>query len=157
MPRDKELNKARSYALRLLKIRQRSEEELRFRLRQKRFTPDTINFLIANLKDAGFVDDLRFAFAWAKEKINKPLGFKRIVFELKQKNIKEPIIEEVVSRIKNAYSEHEAIKNIISSKFDNTVNKTEGKFNSKARNRIFGFLLRRGFSPEAISEVLNKL
>ena len=154
MPEDKELIRARNYAFRLLKIRTRSEKELEFRLKQKNFSPEIINELMASLSAAGYLNDLNFAHSWVRERINRPLGLRRLEFELRQKGIDKEIIESVLTQAKKDYPEREIAANLVKDKFKKIITK---EIDYKTKGRIQGYLLRRGFSPEIIMDVLEKL
>jgi regulatory protein len=54
-------NKARTYALKLLSYRGRSEQELRERLKKKGFSPIEALAAVHDLKQSGFVDDANLA------------------------------------------------------------------------------------------------
>lgn len=154
MPEHKELERARNYAFKLFKIRPRSEEELVFRLRQKKYSAGIIEGLIKAFKSVGYLDDLSFARAWVKERINKPLGLKRLIFELRQKGIDNEIIETVFKEVKEQYPERKIIIDLIKDKFKKLLAE---KLDFKAKRKIQGYLLRRGFSPEVIMDVLEEL
>jgi len=61
MPPAERLEKARAVALRLLGSRERSALEIRQRLRQRGFDPETVARVAADLVEAGLQDDRRFA------------------------------------------------------------------------------------------------
>lgn len=154
MPENKELRRAYNYALRLLKIRPRSESEIRFRLSQKKYGRDVAEALIKSLKDSGYVDDFNFSVSWVRERIAKPLGFARLEFELKEKGIAKAIIENVLAQAKKDYPEREIIDCLIEKKFVKFLNKP---VDEKLRCKIQGFLLRRGFSPDKVIEAIEEL
>ncbi len=56
-----DLSRARADALRLLKLRPRSERELKQRLGLKGFTPPVIDAVLKELREKGLVDDALFA------------------------------------------------------------------------------------------------
>lgn len=149
-----EFKKARSYAFRLLKIRARSEAELKFRLREKDFTLEVIIALTDYLKGVGYLNDSEFAQNFVRERIKKSFGSKRLEFELSQKGIAKEIITAVLAEAKKEYPERQAIIDLIKDKFK----KPSGQeFDDRAKTAICGYLSRRGFSPEAITDVLEEL
>ncbi|MDP1853249.1 MAG: regulatory protein RecX [Candidatus Omnitrophota bacterium] len=154
MPENKELNRAYNYASRLLKIRPRSENEIRFRLSQKKYSQDVAEALIKSLKDSGYVDDFNFAVSWVRERIAKPLGIRRLEFELREKGVAKEIIGTVIAQAKKDYPERKIIDGLIEEKFAKFLN---NPIDEKVRRKIQGFLLRRGFSPDKVIEAIEKL
>lgn len=146
------LQKAKNYAFLFLKFRQRSEKELRQRLEKKKFSEEIIEKAISFLKDKGFIDDNYFAKSWIESRINKPLGIRRLKQELIIKGVDKAIIDSLINEIKNNYSEEEIVIRIAKDRF----NKLKGCDPEKAIKRIYAYLLRRGFSPETVIDVLTK-
>lgn len=153
---DKEKNlleKARKYAFLLLKFRLRSEEEIRQRLKNKKFALQIIEETLSFLKDKAFVDDNHFARAWIESRIKRPLGIRRLKQELQIKGIDKEIIESQINEIKKNYPEEDVVTRIIKEKLE----KTKGSDPQKAKRRIYAYLLRRGFSPGIILEAMSQL
>jgi len=145
--------KARDYAFFLLKFRLRSENEIYSRLKKKKFDDEVIAKTLSFLKEKKFIDDRLFAERWAEYRIKKPFGLRRIKEELKLKGIAKNIIEDQLSEIKQDYSEEEIVAKIAEEKFP----KMEGLDAQKAKKRLCGYLVRRGFSPEIVWDVINNL
>ena len=154
MDDNKELTRARNYASILLKVRARSEEELRFRLKEKNFSPAVINELVASFRASGYLNDWDFARAWVRERVNKPLGFTRLEFELKEKGIAKAIIDDVLAQAKKDYPERKTIDSLIEKKFTKILNKL---IDDKTRHKIQGYLLGRGFDKDAVIEAVEEL
>lgn len=147
------LIKAKNYCFLLLKFRLRSEKELYQRLKIKKFDEAVIKKTLEFLKDRGFIDDTCFAKAWIESRIKKPLGLRRLRRELSVKGIDKQTIDNELGRIKDSYSEEDAVLRIVRARFK----KTKGIDSQKAKRRIWGYLLRRGFSPGTIIDVMNRL
>ncbi len=145
--------KAREYAFLLLKFRLRSEKELMQRLKQKGFSEelsqDTVNFL----KDKKFIDDRIFAKGWVSSRLKRPFGLRRIKQELVQKGLDKEVIEETFARAKEDYDEGGVVRELAERKFS----KLKGIEPLKARQRVYAYLMRRGFSPDLVGEVVKKL
>jgi regulatory protein len=146
------LGKAKNYAFLLLKFRLRSEKEIYERLKRKKFAEEIIRQTLSFLKDKGFIDDRLFAKNWAESRIKKPLGLRRIRAELKLKGIDKEIIDSEISRIKQDYSEVVLVEKIAKARFD----KSKGIEPQNAKRRVYAYLLRRGFSPDVVIDVLNQ-
>ena len=147
------LLKAREYAFLLLKFRLRSENELYQRLKQKKFSEEIILDTLKFLKEKKFLDDSLFAKGWINSRIKKPYGLRRIVQELKLKGIDKGIIEEELGEVKKNYSEEEIVQNII----EDRLGKLKNIEPQTARKRVYGYLVRRGFSPDIIIDKINIL
>ena len=145
-------DKARDYAFLLLKFRLRTEFELIQRLQKKKFSVETANEVVAFLKEKRFIDDNVFAKAWLNSRLKRPLGLRRIKQELRQKGIDKAVIETEIGKVKG-YSEAETVLELAKERL--------GKLKTiepvKAKRRVYEFLLRRGFSPEVVIDVLNQL
>lgn len=149
-----DFNKAKDYCFKLFKYRFRSERETRDRLKRKRFSPEIIENVIIYFKGLGLINDLLFTKSWIEARLKRPYGLKRIIYELKNKGISEKIIEEEIQEIRKSYSEYDIVKRIAEEKFKGLNLRIDP---DKIKRRIYSFLLRRGFSPEVIYEVLNQL
>lgn len=146
-------NKAKDYAFRLLKFRIRSEAELYQRLKRKKFDEHTIEKVILFLKDKEFINDQQFARLWVEDKIKRPLGLRRIREELKRKGIDKKIIEEVLTEAQSNYNEESIVLELAKRRLERLKNLDP----RKARTRLYAYLLRRGFSPDSILDVIIQL
>ena len=147
------LQKTRDYAFLLLKFRPRSENEIRQRLKKKKFNSEIIESTVSFLKDKGFIDDNYFAKTWIESRIKKPLGIRRLKAELSIKGINKAIIDTQINEIKKSYPEEDIVGGIAKDR----LNKLKGIDPQKAKKRVYAYLLRRGFSPEVVIDVLNQM
>lgn len=145
--------RAKNYCFRLFKIRPRSEFELRRKLRERKFPQELIEFTIDYFKKLGLVNDFAFARFWISSRIRRPLGMKRLFYELKIKGISKEIFEEVAGEFREFSNEFEVVRELAQSKLKRI--KVKDKYKTKAK--IYAFLLRRGFSTDTIREVVNTL
>ncbi len=143
--------KARNYCFYLLKFRQRSESEIRRRLAQKKFTQGAIDQAVDFLKEKKFLDDEQFAGDWIDSRLKKPLGLRRIVAELRQKGVARQYIDAGIERIKEDYSEEDTVRRIVEARFD------PSREPLKEKKRLYAYLLRRGFSPETVNDIIAEL
>ena len=146
-------NKARQYAFLLLKFRPRSSKEISQRLKKKNFDHKTIKEITSYLEEKGFLNDREFAWAWVESRIKRGFGFKRIRRELGLKGIEKQIIDSQIQEIKKSYSEEDTLTRLAEERW----HKLRGTPPQKAKQRLFGYLVRRGFSPELIIEAVNNL
>lgn len=152
-PQSQSAEKARAYAFLLLKFRLRSEAELIARLKQKGFSEglaqDTVDFL----KDKEFIDDRLFAFGWVASRLKRPLGIRRIKQELLGKGLDKQIIEDSLEQAKKGYNETQTVNQLARQRFV----RLSGIDPQKAKARVYGYLMRRGFSPDVVSEIIKQL
>ena len=151
--RGTEAEKARAYAFLLLKFRLRSEHELYQRLKLKKFPETIIRSTLDFLKEKQFIDDRVFAKAWINSRLKKPQGLRKIRQELAFKGIDKEIIESRIAEAGENYSEQEVVRKLACEKWD----RLKGIEPEKAKRRLYSYLLRRGFSPEIVSDNISQL
>lgn len=147
------LQKAKDYAFLLLKFRARSEKEIYTRLKKKKFKETTIKETLTFLKDEGFIDDRLFARSWIESRLKKSLGLGRIRGELRLKGIDQKIIDKAISQAGKTYSEEDRVAEIAARRFSRLTNLEP----PVAKRRIYTYLLRRGFTPEIVEEIVSQL
>jgi regulatory protein len=143
-------NKAKETALRFLSFRRRTEKEIKDKLKTKGFDENIVKRTVEKLKEYDLINDLEFATAWVKERLEyKPRGKRLLRQELWKKGIKKEVIDQVLDEScqdedKSALELLERIKN----RYKNLEPQV-------ARRRMYGFLLRRGFSYENVKNALK--
>lgn len=142
----------KKYSLKkFLELRPRSEKEIRDKLIQKNFKDQEIEKIIANLKQNKIINDQKFAVWWVEERITfKPRGNYLIAQELKQKGISQDQIKEILP---NSDSELEMAKNLA----ENKIKQINAKDKYQKKQKLAGYLSRKGFSWDIVSEVLNDI
>ncbi len=150
---EKDLNSAKKSCFRLLKVRPRSEFELRSRLLRKGFEKQIVDLAIAEISRVGLIDDIAFAKLWVESRIKKPLGLNRLSFELKTKGIDKSIIDQVISEYNSPEKEEEVVRGLVKQK----LKRISSLDKNKIKTRLWGFFLRRGFSKDIVFDVLNEL
>jgi regulatory protein len=144
---------AQRYAFLLLKFRPRSEKEIRERLGRKNFSESIIEKTVQFLTEKKFINDRIFAEAWIDFRISKLFGIRRIKRELHGKGIEARIIDESIVRIQKDYSEEDIVEQSARERLE----KLKGIDRIKAKNRVYAYLLRRGFTSSVVLEVVNRL
>ncbi|MBS3758890.1 MAG: RecX family transcriptional regulator [Desulfobacterales bacterium] len=139
---DKAFQRAVSY----LAVRPRSRKEIVQHLEKKEFSPEAIENTIQRLESYGYINDAEFARLWVENRLrHRPRGIFGLTFELKQKGIREDIIEDVL----NGYDEHSAGWAALSPKLEKWRHLQE----IECRRKIYNFLNRRGFSSSTIRDI----
>ena len=145
-------SEAKNAALRFLSFRRRTEKEIKDKLRKKGFDDKSIGRTIDKLKEYDLINDSEFATAWVKERLAyKPRGKKLLAQELWKKGIRKDIIDEVTEEL---CQDEEKPATELLEKIKGRYKNLEPKV---ARRRMYGLLLRRGFSYETVKSALAHL
>jgi regulatory protein len=86
-------------------------------------------------------------------RLKRPFGLRRIKQELLQKGLDKEIIETAFAWAKEDYQEEDVVRKLAEQKFA----KSKGIDPVKAKQRIYAYLMRRGFSPDLVSNIVIKL
>ena len=145
--REKEKIKAAAY--RLLKLRLRSKRELQQRLKGRKFSNSLINGVISELEEKGLINDRDFALFWARSRLQRGWAERKIKQELRQKGIEEEIQEEVFEALKKEIKKEEVLREL----FERRWQRLKEEDAAKRRRKIFSFFMRRGFSHSEIERI----
>jgi regulatory protein len=144
-----ERNRAFDRAVRFLSYRPRSRTEVERYLRGKMIEGDVIADVIARLDRAGYIDDEAFARFWLENRERfKPRGQRALRYELRQKGVGDEIITLVLSEMDDEASAWRAVEGRLS----RWANLPADEF----RQKVVGYLSRRGFDYNTISLTLEK-
>lgn len=142
------VRRAYNYAVSLLARRDHGEKELKDKLTLKGYGKGAEG-VISKLKEAGYVDDERFARLFAAELRNlKRYGKKRIEQELYRKGVDRDIIREVLEETQ--FDESELVS-LIERKFGRYLG------DEKGIHKTVNALLRMGYSYGEIRDALRKI
>ncbi len=146
--------KAREAALTLLSFRPRTRSELRGRLLRKGFPEEIAEPCVATLVEQGLVRDDSFAEMFVRDRTRlRPKGKRRLVQELRSRGVDpetaHAAIEETWER--EGVSEIEIAREAAAKWSPRT-----GEDPLRARRRLFGYLQRRGFSADAVRQVMEE-
>jgi regulatory protein len=145
--------RARQAALRLLKVRPRTELELRRRLGALKSGPETANGVIEDLKTEGAVDDRTFTRLWIEEKIRKgDTGRLRILRDLEDKGVPREVVSRQLKESFSRADEAEAARALALKRIGRMGNEPT----RVAKEKVFAYLLRRGFASELASEAARE-
>ncbi len=144
-----------NYVWRLIKIRMRSERETRDKLKSKEFPPDVEEQIIQHFKEIGQINDSEFASSWLRSRLAKPLGFRAISIELKQKGIAKDIIEQSIAQAACQVDEEGIVRKLAQKRWE--LYQKRPIEPAKIKNKLYAYLMRRGFKQEIIVDVLNSI
>jgi regulatory protein len=140
---------SKAAALRLLKVRPRTEAELERGLRARGFPEAVVRCVVEGLKASGHVDDRLFARLWAAEKLRRGAsGRRRIVAELRAKQIDRHTAEEETERAFDGEDEIEIAKQLALRR----AARMPALPQEAKKRRLYEHLLRRGFESEVAAE-----
>ncbi len=145
------VEEAYSYALRLLEVRFRGEDELEGRLKEKEFTGPTIASVLEKLKGLKYVDDGRLLEGLIREYREFGLyGPAYIKQKLLQRKLPKSHIEKALKEFYTPEDElATARKYKQKQKIPNTID------DSKEKQRIMQRFLRRGFNLGVVFKVFG--
>ena len=136
-------------AMHILERTDKTEAQLRRKLEESEYPKEAVESAIAYVTSYGYLDDRRYAehyIEWKKQGKGKA----RLKMELVQKGISREIIEEVLESTDFGET-REMISQIILKK-----RKTDIPMNEKEKQRLYGFLMRKGFSSSDILAVMRE-
>lgn len=139
-------DKAYNYAIKLLKIKDKSENEIKEKLLNLKFDNHTVEKVIEKLKTYNLIDDRRFAQNYLAKQIKKCKNIKLIIEELKNKFKLE---NEIINNIN--------LENFKKQLLENTVVAIKNKYPELNLLKIQNFLLSKGFDYTEIEEIINLL
>ena len=135
-------------ALNLLGYRARSEAEVRERLGRYGYVQETVEGVVLRLKEFGYLDDEEFARLKAREKARK-YGPRRVSAELRQSGVGEDLARGVVEEEFAGRSEVGEARSAAARRYN-------GRGSDAEARRVYGFLVRRGYSAEVCARVARE-
>jgi regulatory protein len=152
-----EVQKALDSALGLLEVRARAKREIETRLSQKGIEESIIAIVVAKLVKLGLLDDAQFAAQWVEAKTrvggSRPIGRRRLSSELYAKGVAKEQIADAVDVVSNA--DELALARAAASKKVRVV-PSDREALQKERQKLMGFLQRRGFGWETVKQVTRE-
>jgi regulatory protein len=135
-------------ALNLLGYRARSEAEIRDRLTRFGYVEGTIEGVVLRMQELGYLDDAEFARMKAREKARR-YGPRRVSVELRNSGVGEALAREVVEEEFAGRSEVGEARSAAARRYN-------GRGSDAEARRVYGFLVRRGYSAEVCAQVARE-
>jgi len=146
---EEELRHAVDLAYKALAARDRTEAELRAFLERKRAEPDAIGAAIQELREAGQVDDARYARRFAEDKRSiERWGSERIERDLVRRGIAAELAAAAAAE-REPGDERSAAEQLLAERFRG------GLPDDRERDRAWRLLVRRGYTPELAYEAVR--
>ena len=144
---------AKMYALKLLGYRARSRKELAERLRRKGFSSRQADEAIEQLQDTGLINDEDLASQLLRYSIEyKSFGKNGIRTFLAKRGLGRELIDKTLSNHTLEIEEKTAVE-FVERKMRTLKNYSE----DIVRQKLWGMLLRRGFSGDVIKRVVGSV
>lgn len=146
------LNKAYFY----LKFRLRTEKEIRDylskKIKDKHWSLDDVEKVIAILKNQGLINDENFIKSYINDRINfKPKGRTLLIKELKQKGIKKELIDRYF--LENDINEEKLAYQVLKKRWSR-LNNLDSK---KRYEKAIRFIISKGFSFDIAKKAYEKI
>jgi len=143
--------KAWNSALRLLEAGDKSRQELKERLIQKRFDHELVEQVLDRLENSGFLNDKVFAARLADKLEARKASQRKVAFEMRRRGVPAEYMQEELARLELGQEDrlYQACR-----KQWNRLNRLDPQVRTR---RIFGSLARQGFDSEPIRLVLERI
>lgn len=142
------LPRAKNHAGYYLSYRNRSIKEVITYLKGKHYDSIVIEDCLAFLHRYSYVDDYNFTRSFIKDKTNgKPYGARALHYLLRQKGIDSEMVSQVLEEL--GLNEVENCLILINKRLKGKI------VDMKERQRIYGYLQRRGFNSGVIRQALQ--
>ncbi len=150
---DATLNSIRSKLAKFCAYRERATKEVKMKLDTLGANTSQSEIIINELKEEGYLDDTRFAKAFAGGKFrSKKWGKLKIKRELKFKDISEENIQIGLQEIEGQ-NYLEILEQLARQKFDSIKNKSL----LIKKTKVASFLISKGYESDLVWGVLNKI
>jgi regulatory protein len=147
-PKDPDEQREWRYALRLLGVRERSENELRERLSRRGADNAAIDAIVQRLYHYRYLDDARFAEGMARRALRRGHGSRRLRADLAAKGIAKAHIDTAVDQ--TFVDEADLARRALNKRYKTVPN------DDASRARAARFLLQRGFPQRLVLAILKE-
>jgi regulatory protein len=135
---------------RLVSRRPRSEAELRTSLRRAGATAEVVDGVIERLRQAGEIDDLKFARAWVENRVDfRPRSAFALKIELQRKGVSGELIDQALAGFSDEEAAYQAAQK--------AARRLRGKDGPGFEQQLYAHLQRRGFGYDAISAAVRRV
>lgn len=145
-----ELKLSKNFALRRLAQKNYSSYELKKILQERLVSIETIEKVLLELKNIGYINDQDWIESFIRGHIQKKNGPKSIAMKLKVKGVPEDTIKRNIDYLEETSPQSERIKAILETKYRHRDLK-----DFKEKQKVVGALMRKGFDYDEITLVLE--
>ena len=143
------VKQAKLKALSLLTDMDRTEAQLRQKLKQKSYEDDVIEQAMEYVKSFGYIDDVNYAKRFVENR-KKTKSKHEITAMLSQKGVHREVISQAIAECYHQEDALEAICYLVEKKCGSIE-----QCSDKDKKKVFDYLLRKGFSYEEIRQVIQ--
>ena len=148
-----EVGKAVDACVRLLGYRPRTEHELLTRLKQKGYDAELAAEALERVRALGYVDDEDFSRFWVKQREQfKPMGARRVQYELLQKGVDRDTAKRVIEEQMPDEEDEPALRAA-----RKRLGSLAGADYPTFSRRLGGYLARQGFGFDTSARVIKAL
>ena len=144
------IKRAKLRALHLLEQGDKTKKDLEEKLLKNGYPPEAAEAALAYVESFHYIDDKRYALSY----IQNQSGWKgraRIQMELRRKGVPQEYIDQAFQEMEEETDTEAVIRELVQKK-----RRGQGPMDEKEKQRLYGFLLRRGFSTSDILSVLRE-
>ncbi|MDI9571171.1 MAG: regulatory protein RecX [Pseudomonadota bacterium] len=150
---EERLARAREVGWRLLARRDHGEAELARKLAKRGFPAEVVAVTIDYFRGLGYLDDRAFAAGQVRRlAIGRGYGDRRLHAFLRERGMPESLAGEAIAAIRREWTEARAVASLIARK----TQRRPIKGDPQEKQRLFRYLLGRGFPPGLICEQINR-
>lgn len=143
------VKRAKLRAMHLLNDMDRTEGQLRDKLKANHYTEDVIDEALKYVKSFGYVNDLNYAKRFIESKKDKK-SRKELYALLCNKGLAKDLIEEAFEECYDREDSKSAIEELMRKKRHSPETATE-----KEKQKMYGYLMRKGFAYEDVRQVIQ--
>ncbi|HEV2473130.1 MAG TPA: regulatory protein RecX [Chthonomonadales bacterium] len=149
---DSSLAQTREIALRYLEYAPRTRAQMLRRLQRAGCLEEEIEMVLGELELKGWLNDRAFAEQWVADRADRlKYGKSRLAVELRKQGIEPELLESALSAITPDQESQRALA--MANVWIRKASTTSNDLGPAEQRRLFGFLQRRGFSAETITQV----
>ncbi len=149
---------AKRTALKYLSRRPRTEKEIADYLAKKKYDHSTAQRVIGKLNGLHLLDDSEFARMFCRDKIlRKPVGERVLRSALLRKGVNKEIIDAVMPEFFSYDAERELALTAGKKQYTKLLRSRSRIEKLQLKNRLFNFLLHRGFDFDTVQYVVRQL
>jgi len=149
-PEDAAFAEARDKALRYLAYRARTRKETAARLAREDYESETVERVLEFLESYGYVNDESCAREHIQARLAAGYGGARVRYELLSRGIPRDMANRLLGDLNDADEAKETALSLLRKKMRGIDEMTP-----KDASRCWGFLSRRGFSPDVIRQAMK--
>lgn len=142
--------RAKLRVLHLLEQGDRTKKDLEEKLLKNGYPPEAAEAALAYVESFHYIDDKRYALSYIQNQSGRK-GRARIQMELRRKGVPQEYIDQAFQEMEEETDTEAVIRELVQKK-----RRGQGPMDEKEKQKLYGFLLRRGFSTSDILCVLRE-